>query len=141
MTEPVAAVVDGVDVDAVAAAAVACAQVRTLVAKSDADQVTTYTPGRVIEGVRVEDDAVVLSVEIAWDSSVRQVVDELTAAVAGFVGGRRVDVVIASVADPGQPADLPELPAAGAPKKPTIPAPPSNPAPPTNPAPPSTPNR
>ncbi|GAB3306497.1 Asp23/Gls24 family envelope stress response protein [Epidermidibacterium keratini] len=141
MTEPVAAVVDGVDVDAVAAAAVACAHVRTLVAKSDADQVSTYTPGRVIDGVRVEDDAVVLSVEIAWDASAAQVADELATAVAGLIGDRRVDVVIASVADPGQPADLPELPAASTPAQPTISTPPNRPTPPASPTPPSTPDR
>ncbi|SCL68482.1 hypothetical protein [Micromonospora eburnea] len=61
------AVVDGVDVDAVLAAVQACRGVAGLTAGWPGGR-TTYLPGRQVEGVAVDADAVVVQVRGRWGS-------------------------------------------------------------------------
>jgi hypothetical protein len=93
-----AAVVDGVDLDAVAAAARSCAAVDDL-CSGPWGGVVSYLPGREVAGVRVTHDHVVISVRGRWGVPVIELAGQVRAAVAGLVGPRRVDVVVADLAE------------------------------------------
>ena len=93
-----AAVVDGVDLDAVAAAARGCPAVDDLCSGSWGG-VVSYLPGREVAGVRVTHDHVVISVRGRWGVPVIELAGQVRAAVTGLVGPRRVDVVVADLAD------------------------------------------
>ena len=93
------AMVDGVDVDAVAAAVRACPDVAGLTAGGMGGR-ATYLPGRRVEGVAVDGDAVVVQVRSRWGVPAGELADRVRAVVAPLVAGRRVDVVVADLADP-----------------------------------------
>ncbi len=93
------AVVDGVDVDAVAAAVRACPGVLDLTAGWMGGR-ATYLPGRRIEGVAVDADAVVVQVRGRWEVTARELAGQIRAAVAPLAAGRRVDVVLADLDKP-----------------------------------------
>ncbi|MFI7604256.1 hypothetical protein ACIBTV_03945 [Micromonospora sp. NPDC049366] len=94
--EPVA-VVDGVDVDAVAAAVRACPAVAGLVALGGRG---TYLPGRRVDGVVVDADTVLVQVRARWGARAPELAAQVRAAVAPLVAGRHIDVVVADVGDP-----------------------------------------
>jgi hypothetical protein len=94
-----AAVVDGVDLDAVAAAARGCAAVDDLCPGAWGG-VVSYLPGRQVAGVRVTHDHVVISVRGRWGVPVSELAGQVRAAVTGLAGPRRVDVVVADLAEP-----------------------------------------
>jgi hypothetical protein len=106
MTEPkfpaegqvAAGVVDGVDVDAVAAAARGCAAVDDLCSGAWGG-VVSYLPGRQVAGVRVAGDHVVISVRARWGIPVSELAGQIRAAVTSLVAPRRVDVVVADLAE------------------------------------------
>ncbi|MDT0260472.1 hypothetical protein [Jatrophihabitans lederbergiae] len=115
------AVRDGaeVDIDSVAAAVRACPGVDDLAAGRLAS-VATYLPGRQVAGLRVEPDRVTVQVRGRWNVPVAEVASEIRAALAPLVGTRVVDVALADVADPAEPAALtpstsmpPQLPTGG----------------------------
>ncbi len=93
-----AAVIDGVDLDAVAAAARGCAAVDDLCSGSWGG-VVSYLPGREVAGVRVTHDHVVISVRGRWGVPVIELAGQVRAAVTGLVAPRRVDVVVADLAE------------------------------------------
>jgi hypothetical protein len=93
-----AAVADGVDLDAVAAAARSCAAVDDL-CPGPWGGVVSYLPGRQVAGVRVARDHVVISVRGRWGVPVSEMAGQVRAAVTGLVAPRRVDVVVADLAD------------------------------------------
>jgi hypothetical protein len=101
-------VVDGVDIDAVAAAARSCEGVDDL-CPGPWGGVVSYLPGRQVAGVRIESDHVVISVRGRWGVPVAELARQVRAAVAGLVAPRRVDVVVADLADADSeaPAGLP----------------------------------
>jgi hypothetical protein len=103
-----AAVVDGVDLDAVAAAARSCAAVDDL-CSGPWGGVVSYLPGREMAGVRVTRDHVVISVRGRWGVPVSELAGQVRAAVTGLVAPRRVDVVVADLAEPAAkaPAGVP----------------------------------
>ena len=92
------ALVDGIDVDAVAAAVRTCAGVDDLYS-NPAATVASYLPGRQVAGVRVGSPNVTIQIRGRWGVPVPQLVAQVRAAVATMVGGRPVDVVIADVTD------------------------------------------
>jgi hypothetical protein len=94
-----AAVVDGVDLDAVAAAARSCTAVDDLCPGAWGG-VVSYLPGREVAGVRVTHDHVVISVRGRWGVPVSELAGQVRAAVTGLAGPRRVDVVVADLAEP-----------------------------------------
>jgi hypothetical protein len=85
-----------VDVDAVAAAMMACPAVAGL-HEGGTWAVATYLPGRRVVGVRVEDRRVLVSVVLASGSSVRSLEAQVRSALAPHVEGRQVDVHVADV--------------------------------------------
>jgi hypothetical protein len=94
-----AALIDGVDADAVASATRGCPDVEDLCAGSLGD-VATYLPGRRLPGVRIDREAVLVQVRSRWNTPAATVAREIRAAVAGLAPGRRIDVTIAEVGDP-----------------------------------------
>jgi len=94
------AVVDGVDLDAVAIAVRACSAVADLYTGPRADAVATYLPGRTIKGLKLARDAVTIQVRSLWDVPVVRVAGQIRPAVRPYVGGRRIDVVIADLTPP-----------------------------------------
>jgi len=110
---PGPAVIDGVDVDVVAAAVRGCAGVSGL----DGGwfgEAATYLPGRTVAGVLVDDGRVAVQVRSRWGVPAPDLAARITAVLAPLTGPRRVDVVIADIDDP--PAPRPRVPArAGSP--------------------------
>ena len=87
------AVADGVDLDAVAAAARNCAAVDDL------------CPGPwQVAGVRVASDHVLISVRGRWGIPVSDLADQVHAAVRHLVGPRRIDIVVADLTEPAAEA-------------------------------------
>lgn len=87
---------DTCDVDAIAAATLACPAVAGL-HEGGTRAVATYLPGRRVVGVRVEDRRVLVSVVLAFGSSVRSLEAQVRSALAPHVEGRQVDVHVADV--------------------------------------------
>ena len=106
------AVVDGVDVDAVAAAVRACPAVDGL-RGGGPGEVATYLPGRRIVGVQVTPAGLVVAVRGRWGVSAAALAGQIRDVVAALAPGRRVEVRLVEVADPpGQPTAV--TPAGGA---------------------------
>jgi hypothetical protein len=93
------AVIDGIDVDAVAAVVRECAGVSRLDG-GRYGEVTTYLPGRTVPGVTVGGGRVRVQVRSAWGTEAPLLAAVLTAALAPLTGNRPVDVVIADIDDP-----------------------------------------
>jgi hypothetical protein len=114
------AVIDGVDVDAVAAAVKACAGVAGLDG-GRFGEVASYLPGRIVRGVVISGGRVTVQVRSRWGIPAPHLAALITAALAPLTRGRPVDVVIADIDDPpgtpqvrepadrnpGEPADRP----------------------------------
>jgi hypothetical protein len=91
---------DTYDVDVIAAATLACPAVARLHAGGPR-VVATYLPGRRVDGVRIEDDRVLVSVVLVYGAPVGSLDRQVRAALAPHVKGRSVDVHVADV----QPAE------------------------------------
>jgi hypothetical protein len=96
---PAAAVIDGISVDAVAAAAAGCAGVAAL-DSGQFGEVASYLPGRQVPGVAVRPDSVLVQVRSRWGVRAADLLAQITAAVTPAAAGRRVDVVIGDIDDP-----------------------------------------
>ena len=92
------AVIDGIDVDAVAAVVSACAGVSGLDGGRYGD-VTTYLPGRAVAGVTVGDGRVRVQVRAVWNTEVPLLAAGITTALAPVTRNRPVDVLIADIDD------------------------------------------
>lgn len=95
--------VDGVDVDAVAAAATACPGVDSLDGGA-VGSVVSYLPGRRVAGIRIGADSVTVQAKIVWGIPVAEAGHQIQQAVAGLVANRRVDVVISDISVPDDAA-------------------------------------
>lgn len=91
---------DAYDVDIIAGATVACPAVMGMHGGGPR-VIATYLPGRRVEGVRVEDDHVLVSVVLRYGVPVRSLEAQVRAALAPHVGGRSIDVHVADI----QPAE------------------------------------
>src|SRR5256885_14588215 len=98
MTTPADGVVDGVDVDRVAAAVAACPAVARLT--SGTSGLGTYLPGRRVPGVVVQESAgpspptVEVQVVARYGPAMGEVARQVRAALAALIPGRPVDVLI-----------------------------------------------
>ena len=104
MTQPAPAVVDGVDLDAVAAAVRSCPAIDDL-SPGPWGGVVSYLPGRQLAGVRIASDHVLISVRGQWGVPVAEMARQVRTALAGLVGPRRVDLEVADLA--GAPGETP----------------------------------
>jgi len=84
------------DADVIAAATSSCPAVVRLVAGFP-QVVATYLPGRRVEGVRIEDERVLVSVVLAYGVPVSALDAQVRAALAPHAGGRSIDVHVADV--------------------------------------------
>jgi hypothetical protein len=98
---------------AIAAAVVDCPAVASLHAGGIAHRAVTYLPGRRVEGVRVDDERVAVSVVGVQGIPVAVLADQVRTAVAPLAPGRAVDVHVADL-EPleQQPPALPAGPSA-----------------------------
>ncbi|WP_199510849.1 hypothetical protein [Nucisporomicrobium flavum] len=95
---PDEAVVDGVDVDLVAAAVRGCPAVADLVAGSPSGA-ATYLPSRRVDGVTVTAGTVLIQVRSRW-APVTELVAQIRSAVGAVAPLHRVDVIVADIEDP-----------------------------------------
>jgi hypothetical protein len=124
----VAAVVDGINVDGVAAAAQACPGVSGLDG-GRFGEVASYLPGRRVLGVVVRADSVTVQVRSRWGVAAPDLLSQITAVLAPLIGARRVEVVVADIDEPPAlggclPSALeagPAVPLPGAPSGPSAP--------------------
>jgi hypothetical protein len=101
---PGSAVIDGIDVDAVAAAVQGCPGVSGLDG-GPFSGVASYLPGRKVEGIVVRDGRVTVQIRSRWAVPAPALAAVITAMLAPLTGNRPVDVVIADIDDPpGAPA-------------------------------------
>jgi hypothetical protein len=114
------AVVDGIDVDAVAAVVAGCPGVSGLDG-GQYGEATTYLPGRAVPGVVVGDGRVRVQVRSAWDTEVPVLATAITAALAEVTRNRPVDVVIADIDDPPVPSPRPSRRVRRVPANPGVP--------------------
>jgi hypothetical protein len=110
MTNPDTAVVEGVDVDALAAAVRSCPAVDDLDG-GPLGTVATYLPGRRVPGIRIGADRASIQVRGKWDVPIRELAGQVLAAVAPLTGGRTIDILVADVAEPALPAPTQQGPA------------------------------
>ena len=94
-----AAVIDGVNVDAVAVAVRACAGVSGLDG-GQFGEVATYLPGRTVQGVVVGGGRVRVQVRSRWGVEAPLLAALITMGLGPLTGRRPVDVVIADIDDP-----------------------------------------
>ena len=96
---PSPAVIDGVDVDAVAAAVQGCAGVSALDG-GQGGEITTYLPGRKVPGVQVGGGRVRVQIRSRWGVPATDLAALITVVLAPLTGSRPVDVLIADIDDP-----------------------------------------
>jgi hypothetical protein len=96
------AVVDGVDVDAVAAEVRECDGVSGLDG-GPYHEVATYLPGRTIDGVSVAGGRVQVQVRSRWGVEAPLLAALIKLTLAPLAGSRPVDVTIADIDDPPDP--------------------------------------
>ena len=96
---PGAGLVDGIDVDAVAAVVASCPGVSALDG-GRFGEVASYLPGRVVAGVAVDGGRLRVQVRSAWDVPVTDLAAQITAALVPLAGSRPVDVAVADIDDP-----------------------------------------
>jgi hypothetical protein len=95
------ALIDGVDVDAVAAAVRGCPAVDDLDG-GRLGEVATYLPGRRVAGIRISDDRIEVHVRGVWDQPVSRIAEQVRGVLASLSAGKLIDVILTDVADPGQ---------------------------------------
>jgi len=96
---PRSAVIDGIDVDAVAAAVRGCPGVSGLDG-GPFSGVASYLPGRKVEGIVVRDGRVIVQIRSRWAVPAPELAAVITVMLAPLTGDRPVDVVIADIDDP-----------------------------------------
>ena len=93
---PRPAVIDGIDIDAVAAAVRGCAGVAGLDG-GQFGEVASYLPGRKVEGIVVSGGRVTVQIRSQWAVPVPELAALIRAVLAPLTGHRPVDVVIADI--------------------------------------------
>jgi hypothetical protein len=101
---PPPAVIDGVDVAAVAAVVQGCAGVSALVG-GRFGEVVSYLPGRKVAGVLVRDGRVRIQVRSRWGIPAADLGALIKVLVAPLTGYRPVDVLIADIDEPTEPTN------------------------------------
>jgi hypothetical protein len=95
------AVIDGIDVDAVAAAVGECAGVSGLDG-GEFGEVASYLPGRKVEGIMVGGGRVTVQIRSQWAVPAPALAALVTGVLAPLTGCRPVDVVVADIDDPSR---------------------------------------
>jgi hypothetical protein len=98
-SRPGSAVIDGIDIDAVAAAVRGCAGVSGLDG-GQFGEVASYLPGRKVEGIVVSGGRVRVQIRSQWAVPAPELGALIKAVLLPLTGDRPVDVVIADIDDP-----------------------------------------
>ena len=93
------AFIDGIDIDAVAAAVRGCAGVSGLDG-GQFGEVASYLPGRKVEGIVVSGGRVRVQIRSQWAVPAPELAALIKAALVPLTGHRPVDVVIGDIDDP-----------------------------------------
>jgi hypothetical protein len=109
VSRPGSSVIDGVDVDAVAAAVLGCAGVAGLDG-GRFGEMASYLPGRKVEGVVVSGGRVKVQIRARWAVPVPELAALIRTILMPLTGPRPVDVVIADIDDPSSAPDFTHLP-------------------------------
>jgi hypothetical protein len=96
---PGPAVIDGIDIDAVAAAVRGCAGVAGLDG-GQFGEVASYLPGRKVQGIVVSGGRVTVQIRSQWAVPVPELAALIGTALGPLTGHRPVDVVIGDIDDP-----------------------------------------
>jgi hypothetical protein len=110
---PGSAVIEGVDVDAVAAVVLGCAGVAGLDG-GRFGEVASYLPGRTVEGVVVSGGRVKVQIRARWGVAVPELAALIATVLLPLTGSRPVDVAIADIDDPPSPPDATHMPESSA---------------------------
>jgi hypothetical protein len=113
VSRPGTSVIDGIDVDAVAATVLGCAGVAGLDG-GRFGEMASYLPGRTVEGVVVSDGRVKVQIRTRWAVPVPELAALIRTILMPVTGHRPVDVVIADIDDPPTPSDFTHLPESSA---------------------------
>lgn len=89
------------EAEAVAAAVLGCPAVASLHGGGFRG-IATFLPGRRVDGVRLTEDRVEVGVVAVYGAPLIAMVEQVRAAVAPLVGGRRVDVHVHDLQLPGE---------------------------------------
>jgi hypothetical protein len=92
-------VIDGLDVDDISAAVLACPGVAGL-GSGTIGELATYLPGRRVPGIRVSAQLVQLEICAAWGPSAQQIGRQIWEALAAVVTDRPVEIAITDIAPP-----------------------------------------
>jgi hypothetical protein len=95
---PLTAVIDGVNLGAVAAAVQGCAGVSAL-DSGRFGEIASYLPGGRVPGVVVRDRSVLVGVRSRWGVSAADLFAEIASAVAPLIGRRWVEVAVGDIDD------------------------------------------
>src|SRR5947209_16159519 len=106
------AVIDGINVEAVATAVQGCAGVSAL-DSGRFGEVASYLPGRRVPGVVVRDRSVLVGVRSRWGVRAADLFAQIASAVAPLIGRRWVEVTIGDIDDPPAPGRVPPLSSEG----------------------------
>jgi hypothetical protein len=106
---PATALVNGINVEAVAVAVQKCPGVRAL-DSGRFGEVASYLPGRQVPGVIVRPWSVLIQVRARWGLQAADLLGQITAAVTPIARGRRVQVVISDIDEPPVPEGGPFAP-------------------------------
>ena len=98
-SRPGSAVIDGIDIDAVAAAVRGCAGVSGLDG-GQFGEVASYLPGRKVEGIVVSGGRVRVQIRSQWAVPAPELGALIKTVLLPLTGHRPVDVVIADIDDP-----------------------------------------
>jgi hypothetical protein len=113
VSTPGSAVIDGVDVDAVAAAVLRCAGVAGLDG-GRFGEVASYLPGRKLEGIVVTGGRVKVQIRARWAVPVPELAALIKTILMPLTGHRPVDVAVADIDDPPSLPDATHLPESSA---------------------------
>jgi hypothetical protein len=116
------AIIEGVDVDAVATAVGTCAGVAGLTG-GPYHEVATYLPGRTIDGVAVSGGRVRVQVRSRWGVEAPLLGTLIKTVLTPLTGARPVDVTIADIDDP--PTEQSAVPGRGRHSRPSPGLPPA----------------
>ena len=98
-SRPGSAFIDGIDIDAVAAAVRGCAGVSGLDG-GQFGEVASYLPGRKVEGIVVSGGRVRVQIRSQWAVPAPELAALIKAVLVPLTGHRPVDVVIGDIDDP-----------------------------------------
>jgi hypothetical protein len=111
LSELAEGVIDGIDVDDIYSAVIGCPGVAGL-GSGTIGELATYLPGRRVPGIRVSPERVELEICAAWGPPIKQIAEQIWAALAVVVTDRPIEITITDIAPPITALSAPPVPSA-----------------------------